>query len=1084
MAVKKDRSVKRSSSVGVGIVCFLLGFLFAIIVLVGSIFGVGYVAATTDINEVLGIFGLQNKNDAYDESDPDSNKYNYINADQAPNIYALITEVMKLANEGLGEINFNKIDALAPVTTAVLDMAYGFIDDVVDFDKEYFEDVPLTSIIDSVKNSMYYVRVPKLIDILNEKMGYSVSLDSIPVANYVINGIEANYATVKGKDASFKLPVLFDYYVNDGSSIGYARTTADPAGTSAYPANFGDDYSYLYETSQKNSDGAQLYKVYYVPCKVTPTGIEEADYTIKKNAVEDPDVSFSKNGESVNLKYTFRTVEFGADTDFIAVKVKDVDGASVFELDYDQIIAAKNSDSSATASNRYVGYSYYESYARNYYKGPSARTENDRIFGVTTVNGINYFKKVDGTIMEYDPLVVSDVMLNAMQPLNSLPVYEVVNDSQKQVVKDMFGDTSLGDILNQNVNFNELINEIELTTFLKDVRYNDRVMTYIVYNLSDVTVSSTGNYSAIYDKGGENIPVILTVEDGFIRGVTNATTGDKVTGNTVADMNTLTNGLTVDVFMEVKATDAIMLYLAYGITDAQPVVGEDYDFVGEVDGRTAYIYVDSESGIVSRAVDQSGFEISGTKIENIGNRVNNITDALAITDFIDINVDEDIMAFIGYGLYDIKATAGENDGKQYTHIAKFKTSTSSVDAYIATEIKNGKTVISSAWWEGGRVLGTKIGNVASRLDDIADVMPITQFIKVDPTDAIMAYMGYGITSCTPESGADIIGNSYSYKAQCTVSGIKMSCYISVDSDGNIDEVWYNVWDGEYKKALVSGTKISEVPQMINGLQDNITIGEIITVDDSSSMILQAIKDSTIGGLNDRINELTLSDILTEDQINNNTVLPQLRDTSVLKLGEEIDKILIQRIYAKTVYGLAEDGDPTEATSFNAAYLYYQKDANGKFNLVTINCPAEVTDPTTELEYDNNLGKLTQSDWDNRGDNVYYTYGEAKGMWKLILYRVDGSSKTEKAYTLNNFNNMVNSCATSVYNSTLGELQDAGIISGTTNLNKYLKVATAYIGITSSGNVTLTPNQAEATPMANLTLKQLLDVVINYMGSDT
>lgn len=1084
MAVKKDRSVKRSSSVGVGIVCFLLGFLFAIIVLVGSIFGVGYVAATTDINEVLGIFGLQNKNDAYDESDPDSNKYNYVNADQAPNIYALITEVIKLANEGLGEINFNKIDALAPVTSSVLDMAYSFIDGVVDFDKDYFEDVPLTSIIDSVKNSMYYVRMPKLIDVLNEKMGYSVSLDSIPVANYVINGIESDYATVKGMDSSFKLPVLFDYYVNDGSSIGYARTTADPSGTSAYPANFGDDYSYLSETAQKNSDGAQLYKVYYVPCKVTPTGIEEADYTVKKNTVEDPDVSFSKNGESVNLKYIFRTVEFGADTDFIAVKANDVDGVNVFELDYDQIIAAKNSDSSANTSNRYIGYSYYESYARNYYSGPSARAENDRMYGVTTVNGINYFKTVDGTIMEYDPLVVADVMLNAMEPLNSVPVYEVVNESQRQVVKDMFGDTSLGDILSQNVNFNELINKIELTTFLKDVRYNDKVMTYLVYNLSDVRVTAAGDYCAVYDKGGENISVNLTVEGGYIRGVENAATGEKVKGNTVADMNTLTNGLTLDVFMEVKPTDAIMLYLAYGITDAQSVVGEDYDFVGEVDGRTAYIYVDSETGIVSKAIDDAGYEIDGTKIENVGSRVNNITNVLAITDFIDVNVDENIMAFIGYGLYDIKASVGENAGKQYTHIAKYKTSTSALQAYISTEIKNGKTVISSAWWEGGRVLGTKIGNVADRLDDIADVMPITQFIKVDPTDAIMAYIGYGVTSCTLESGVDALGNSYSYKAQCTVGSAKTTCYISVDGDGNVDEVWYNVWDVELKKTAVAGTKISEVPQMIEGLQDNITIGEIITVDESSSMILQAIKDSTIGGLNDRINELTLSDILTDEQINNNTVLPQLRDTSVLKLGEEIDKILVQRIYAKTVYGLEADGDPSEVTSFNSAYLYYQKDENGKFNLVTINCPEEVTDESSELAYDNNLGKLTQSDWDNRGDNVYYTYGEAKGMWKLILYRVDGDSKTEKAYTLNNFNNMVNSCATSVYSSTLGELQSAGIIAETTNLNKYLKVGALYIGVSSSGSVTLTANQADATTMANLTLKQLLDVVINYMGSET
>lgn len=977
---KSNRRQSKSGSVGTGILCFFLGFIFAFIVLIGSIFGVGYVAVTTDINDVLGVFGLQNKNADYDENDPESNKYNYINADQAPNVYALITEVMKLANEGLGEINFNKIDALAPVTEAVLDMAYGFIDEVVDFDKEYFEDVPLTSIIDSVKNSMYYMRVTKLIDILNTKMGYSVSLDSIPIANYIVNGIESDYATVKGVDKSFKLPVLFDYYVNDGSAVGYARTKADPSGTSAYPSNFGGDYSFLHETTTKNSDGAQLYKVYYVPCRVTPTGIEEAEYTVKKNVVSDPDVNFSKNGETVKLKYTFRTIEFGADTDFIAVKVKEVDGSNVFELDYDAIVAARNTEASANASNRYVGYSYYESYARNYYSGPSAREENDRIYGVSTINNINYFKNVAGERVDYDPLLVSDIMLNAMQPLNYVPVSEVVNTSQKEIVKDVFGDTSLGDIVNQSVNFNDLINGVEISAFIKDVRCDDKVMSYLVYNVSDVK-SVGGVYTAIYDKGGDNIPVVIEAEGGVIKGLTNALTGEELQGNTIANMNQLTNDLTLDVFMEVKATDAIMLYLAYGITDAQAVVGEDYDYVGVYDGRTAYIKVDAD-GVVVKAVDNGGYEISGTKIGNVSNRVNTITDVLALPDFID----------------------------------------------------------------------------------------------VDPTDAVMTYIGYGVYACKAEVGTDASGNAYSHKGKYEAADTEVTCYLSVDSNGNVQEAWY-LYGGE--KVVIGGTKIGSVPQRVETLQDKMTIGELVTVDSSSSMILQALKDTTIGGLNEKINELTVSDILTEEQINNNTVLPQLKDTPVLTLGEEIDKILVQRIYAKTVYGLSEDGDPAAATSFNAAYLYYEKDANGKYNLVTVNCPADVTSE----EYDNTLGKLTQSDWDNRGDKVYYTYGEAKGMWKLVLYRIDGNSKTEKAYTLNNFNNMVNSCAKSVYASTLGELQDAGVIASTTNLNKYLKVGTLYVGINSSGVPQLT-TQSEASMMKNLTLEQLLTAVIQFIGSDS
>ena len=45
------------------------------------------------------------------------------------------------------------------------------------------------------------------------------------------------------------------------------------------------------------------------------------------------------------------------------------------------------------------------------------------------------------------------------------------------------------------------------------------------------------------------------------------------------------------------------------------------------------------------------------------------------------------------------------------------------------------------------------------------------------------------------------------------------------------------------------------------------------------------------------------------------------------------------------------------------------------------------------------------------------------MWRIVLYR----NGREKAYTMNNFNNMVSECAANVYKAKLGELQDAGLI---------------------------------------------------------
>lgn len=1074
MAQKNRSRTRKSNSVLVGIVAFFLGFLFALIVLFGSIFGVGYVVATTDINKVLEVLGLENNNSEYDENDPDSNKYNYINADQAPNLYSLVTEIIAMANDGLGEISLDRISALAPVTDAVLDAAYTFIDGVVDFDKDFFEGVPLTSVLDTITNSINYVHTGKIIETINSEFGSEIDLSEIPIAGYMIDGIEAEYASVLGRGDDFRLPVLYDYYVEDGSSIGYGRTIS-VNGICAYPDNLRNYTSYLQETSLADEDGRKLYKLYYVPCKITPTGIEEAEYIVKKLTVEDSNISFTKDGTTYNLTYVFRVVEFGEDTDFIAVK-PDEENGSTFTLDHDSIIAARNGDSSADVSNRYVGYSYYDAYARNYYAGPSKREENDLLYGVTTINDINFFKDNDGTVWEYDPLLVSDVMLNPLETLNHVPVYSVVNTSQTEMVKNIFGDTSLGDVLSQNVDFNGLVDDILLSAFIDDVSPDDKIMTFLVYNLTDVKKEEDGSYTAIYDKNGENAAVTLTVEGGVIKKITDKD-GKTVKGNTVADISDITNDLTLDVFIDVKADDPIMMYLGYGVTDIYKVAGKEYAYEGTYDNGLVYVYADAD-GNLDRIETEDGTVLNGTNINDVSERVSNITNVLSLPDFMDIDPEESILAYLGYGIYDVEKQSGTYDGREYNYTASYDDNGNTVTAYVASEEKDGQTRITAVWCENGNIPGTKIDGVSDRLDTITDVLAITDFLDIDPSDAIMLYIGYGVNGCDAVNGTDSLGNAYAYTCKYTPDGASeaVDCYISV-SEGYADEIWY-IADGA--KQTVKGTKISAISDRVSNLQNTLTIGEIITVEEDSSKMLQAIKDTTIGGLDDRINELTVSDVLDEEQISNNSVLPQLRNTRITELGTEIDKVLIQRIYAEEIYGLDEDddGNPVAATDFNAAYLYYEYDEESdSYVLTEVGC-----DGLEGTEYDNALGKLTQEQWDSKGDKTYYTYGEAKGMWKLILYRVDGTEKTEKAYTINNFNNMVSACSTTVYNSTLGELKEAGIIDDGTDLNKYLKAGTGYL-VVNNGSLNITDNKNSATKMQDLTLKELLDFVTTYVGEE-
>lgn len=1195
---KKSRKSSGSNSVVVGIIAFFLGFLFAFIVLIGSIFGVGYVAATTDINEVFRIFGLENVKD-----NPESNddKYNYVNADEAKNMLQLVQKIMELSNQGLGEISIDKIDCLAPITDTVLDMVYEYIDEVVDFDKEAFRKVSLTSVLDTLTTSVYYIRTAKIVDLLNDKMGYNINLDDIPVVPNLIKGVEAQYATVKG--TNLKLPVLFDYYTFNETYNAYDRIKP-VNGNSAYPTGLSEDY--LTETMGKDADNKTLYKVYYVPCKVSGTSITEAEYISNPLTQTNENVFYTDdNGQKQYLHYTFRTIEYGSGTDFIAVKPQLVDGVETFVIEPNTIDV------------------YYEPYARNYHEDVAKRSENESMYGVKTVNGINYFKDSQGNVVDYDPLTVSDIMLNPGETLNNVYLSDLLTqfagEGNTDMINEVLAGISLGNVLNGYVDFDEVIQSIKISTFLNDVKADDTVMTYIVYNISNVE-NNGGVYTATYDKGGENEKTVtLNVDaNGVIKSMKDSA-NNAVYGNTVKDLNTITEGLTLDIFLDVKADDAIMTYIGYGISDVVEVTGKEWQYEathGEgTSAKTVRIYTDN-NGYVTKVTDTNGNTVNGTTIDEVSDRVNGIMDVIAIPDFIDINPEEPIMAYIGYGLYDVTAQTGTDNGNAYTHVAKYKDNGTEVAVYVSSE----NNVIKSVWKDGGEeVKGTKANEVSSRVGNVDQALRISDFVDIEADNAIMAYVGYGVYNVEEFAGTNN-GKAYTHKGTIDVAGVDTAVCIATD----VNKVITSIWEADSGKT-VDGTKIANISDRFDNLYNKLKIKELITVTEDSSAILKAVQNSTVNGLDGAINNikigefititesspailkalentaikdlsgkiesltvgdiiaidnssswilrklqntninnlestindltvgdfieitdsssqllqtlkdvnitglestikdltigqiitvdsnsskilkalegtsineldttikgLTVSDVLTEDQINSNSIIRQVRDKNIFAISEEIDKVLIQSIYASNIYGVPKHSDPLPAGSYNSEYIYYERtgdeESGYKYSVTTVGCEG-----LSGVAYDNAIGKLTLEQF-NAEPGKYYTYGQATGMWKLVLYRVksDGT-KTEKAYTLNNFNAMVDSCSDVVYNSTLNEFKDAEIIESTVNLDKTIKTVDTenpynpvtgtvnykYITVV-NGNVTLTSDSSQAKKIGELSLKQLLTAIV-------
>ncbi len=472
-----------------------------------------------------------------------------------------------------------------------------------------------------------------------------------------------------------------------------------------------------------------------------------------------------------------------------------------------------------------------------------------------------------------------------------------------------------------------------------DISADNKIMAYLAYGITEIDGTNAKH-------NGED--VVLTIQDGYITGVTkngepvegtgiNEVGGkvdeltktlkikdlidtstqsgklmDKIGDCTIADVGNVVNELTLPDVMDIPADNAIMAFLAYGIT--------------EIDGTSAKLNGEAVTltivGDNITEVTKGGEPVPGTKIEAVGGKVNELTKTLKIKDIVDIEDDNKLMAKIG----------------EYT-------------------VNN---------------VGTAIKNLT--LPDVIDI---------PANSAIIVYLAYGINEVNAETNTAKQGGE---TVNLTIVG------------GNITEV---TKDG----APVDGTKISDLSSKISGLMDTLTIGELIEVPEDNT-ILNAIKDSTINGIGDTIDNLTLNELYASeiykvssyDDRDSNGQYDKEKDGDMTYIDAELRKAVV-----------GEPSDADKEIKFNANYLYYTKDENGSYHLV-------------QME-GKDLGKLDSLP----SSGEYYTYGAVQGMWTLLLTDESGA---ETPLKLNNIGSVITGVANRLKSSTLNDLDKAGILDFT------------------------------------------------------
>lgn len=440
------------------------------------------------------------------------------------------------------------------------------------------------------------------------------------------------------------------------------------------------------------------------------------------------------------------------------------------------------------------------------------------------------------------------------------------------------------------------------------------------------------------------------------------TVGDILNGNVIFDE--LLDKVYVPDVLDVMADNSIMMYMGYSIVDIQPAGEVPEGGIATTYTGTAYIYelspdgsqwvreerpcviITSDIGIVQEVwfTDEAGNrteQYGGVSITNINAQTANVLYDLKVKDVIEIDENDRLMSKIG----------------EYA-----------------------------------------IANVGDAIDEVVLADVLTVDTGTDSFE-LMAYMVYGINGITPvQSPAyiEIDGVQVEYRYTATyhylyeeggdIKTQECDAYVTVDSEGVISAVYYALAEGGYGEC---GTRLDDVSTRIDGLMTDLTIGELIEIDEDNT-ILNAISGATISTLDETINALSIQELFAKD------------------------------IYGvETPYEVIESGEAEGKIAFDSSYLYYYY--NSENELVFVNSESE--------SGSGSLGHLEEFT-DEYG--TLYTYGPTADAWSLLLYgdydeTESGSDIGEKVYTINNVAQMQANVIENIGSCSLFDFYEMGVI---------------------------------------------------------
>lgn len=818
---------RKSGKLFTGIIAFLLGFIFAIVVEVAVIAGGAYFVLSTPLDNLLGL--LPNGND--------DGKGNQI-IDTTGDIKTaldLIEEISEIAGKG-ENMALGDIIKLSPALDNYLEELYGELGKNygIYLDGEEIKAQTISSIGTYVTETV----VPNInVYQVVSATGMADGLLENPIVKVVLIGSEAKYV-VNGDDSYI---VYYDEYVYDGAQGVYVRYE-QPAEVEAAAARPDEKYpqgvdaqKWLTETNRTTEEGEAIYRQYFY-------SDAEGRYTVT-----------AKGGDGEYI-YT----EWSAQVDYPA--------------------------SYGSAPLGYTGCYYVDE------------------------NGDNvYFPGME--------VLLGNFLDNDFSYLNDMSVADLFNEmgsgegaeGEKDIIGEVFGDVSVGDLIEGNVDFNGVINDIELTALIEADPEN-LVMPYIAYGITDL-VKVEGQayaYTASYTEktvaeGCTESEVTTAVHvylnaDGMIDRVVmtdgQGNEGEEVPPTTVAniedrmnDIDSFIDSMRITDIMDIDAGNEIMAYLGYRVTGIIASENTQYTHTASYTDENGVIYpayiFTAEDGVTITEVRYGapdGERVEPTTVEEIGDVVDNVS----VDIFLDFTVDDAITAYIGYGITDIAKEANTIAGKAYNytatrHYTDENGSKLTEKVFIAADGEGNITAVADK--DGNNIPAASADELTDRINGITEDLALGQFMDVEVSyrDAngdiqnnnIMLFTAFSVTMSAEDvnagrSSEGYYNGSYHYFDENDEEHIYDARIYTKAAEEGADIVSYVEYLSGTEWVRAGGTTVDGTADQIGRLTSALTIGDVVTVTEDDGRLMNKLAGYKIDKISDAIDELYLSDAIDVD----------------------------------------------------------------------------------------------------------------------------------------------------------------------------------------------------------------------------